>query len=172
MSADTPEEHPRRRVGDQGARYWALYVYRNLLPAAALVLAALALNQANGKSDAALRRANRATKAVADVEQIDRNAQRATSYRLCTRNKVDRAFAQNAVRLRRGRAAVRALQTLNALPVLDCTPNIHGRGARPLPPAEQDAFVARWARRELSAADVGVCPDSRIGSLSSVLICP
>ena len=45
------EHHPRQRASDQGTRYWAGWLYRHLVPAIAIAVAALALGQTQGKID-------------------------------------------------------------------------------------------------------------------------
>jgi hypothetical protein len=115
------------------------------------------------------------------VEKRDRDTQRATAYRLCTRNKVDRAFAHGRIRgisvrgepsqvpgiptlERRARIQLsRLLMRPGFLPILNCAPNLEGLGAAPMSIAEQERFLRAWSRRYLPPAEIGVCPHSAIG---------
>ena len=117
---------------------------------------------------------------LASVERRDRDTNRNTAYRLCSRNKADRAYAHARERgiaikglpaprpmsatERRIRVRVsRALMHTPLLSILDCKPNLTGHGARPLPIADQEAYMRAWAAGELSNEEIGVCPDSRVG---------
>lgn len=106
-----------------------------------------------------LRDVNNAVERIERVEAKNNRATRATAFRLCSRNAVDRAFAQS---FSEGRER-RALQDPHVLPILDCRPNLEGRGAEPLSPAAQDEFVRRWQQRKLSDVERGICPGSVIG---------
>lgn len=115
------------------------------------------------------------------VEKRDRDTQRATAYRLCTRNKVDRAFAHGRIRgiaVRGEPSQVPGIPTLERktriqlsrllmhpdfLPILDCTPNLRGLGAAPMSVAAQERYMRAWGMRHLSPAEIGVCPHSAIG---------
>jgi hypothetical protein len=113
------------------------------------------------------------------VERADRDTARATAFRLCTRNKVDRAYAHARERglviaglphpprmsfqeRRLRRMVSRLLMDSRLLPILDCAPNVKGHGARPLPIPEQERYVREWAHRTLPGVDLGVCPGSTI----------
>lgn len=107
---------------------------------------------------------------VAEVEKQDRETNRATAYRLCSRNAVDRAFAHSSVRRNLTRtqgkaaadAAIAELQRVEVLPILDCEPNLEGRGAAPMTPTQQTEFVGRYERGELTPEERGICPGSRL----------
>jgi hypothetical protein len=100
---------------------------------------------------------------VKGVEVQDRNASRATAYRLCSRNAVDRAFAHSRVGQQQP-DAVKVLEDPLVLPILDCSPNLQGLGARPMPPREQREFVRRWEQGKLTGPERGICPNRKIGS--------
>jgi hypothetical protein len=118
------------------------------------------------------------------VEIKDRNAQRATAYRLCTRNKDDRAYGHarerglaikrrdgtwipavpmSAAERRRRRDFSRELMDTPLLPILNCNPNTGGFGARPLSIAQQESYMDKWRKRGLAPVEYGVCPKSTIG---------
>jgi hypothetical protein len=118
------------------------------------------------------------------VERVDRDTGRATAFRLCTRNKDDRAYAHTR---ERGLAIlkadgtwipatpmsaserlaaprhVRALMAKNLLPILDCDPNVQGVGASPLPISAQEDYMNRWRMGKLAPVEYGVCPRSSFG---------
>jgi hypothetical protein len=118
------------------------------------------------------------------VERTDRNTGRATAYRLCTRNKDDRAYAHTRERglailkadgtwipaapmtarerLER-RDTSRALMATRLLPILDCDPNVSGLGASPLPVSAQEDYMNRWRFGKLAPVEFGVCPRSSFG---------
>jgi hypothetical protein len=113
------------------------------------------------------------------VERMDRDTARATAFRLCTRNKVDRAYAHarerglviaglphpprmNREERRFRRLFSELLMDSHLLPILDCEPNVVGHGARPMPVRDQERFMRAWARRTLPDVDLGVCPESTI----------
>lgn len=127
----------------------------------------------------AARDANRAVEDVAGVERQDRDTNRATAFRLCSRNKIDRAYAHARERgipieglpaprpmsraERRLRVSIsRSLMQTPSLVILDCEPNLMGHGARPLPIAEQERFMRRWAAHKLTDEELGICPASRL----------
>jgi hypothetical protein len=170
-------------------RYTWRDAYRDLVPLAALIIAAVAVGGANRAASTADRatttaqdraadavaRSRQLVGVVARVERRDAAGQRATAFRLCSRNAIDRAFAQSSVAQRAagGRgpavlsrpAAVRAMAAMQdpyVLPVLDCSPNLRGRGAVPYSRAAGRRFVLRYVRRELSAPERGICPGSSI----------
>jgi hypothetical protein len=151
-------------------RYGWRDVWRDLVPLLALLLVGFAyFSDTPTTSD--LRR----------VEIRDRDTGRATAYRLCTRNKVDRAFAHGRIRgiaVRGEPSQVPGIPTLEHkarirlsrllmhapfLPILDCNPNLRGFGAKPLPIPEQERFLRRWSQRQIPPAEIGVCPHSAIG---------
>lgn len=122
------------------------------------------------------------------VERTDRDTARATAFRLCTRNKVDRAYAHARERglviaglphpphmtseeRRFRRLFSELLMGDHLLPILDCEPNVTGHGARPLPVPEQERFVRRWAHRTLQGVDLGICPESTIPGAPSSRRC-
>jgi hypothetical protein len=152
----------RRRRGDGLLRS----LWQNLVPLLALALAAYSVIGAEGNSDYARKVARDAADRVARVERADRDAQRLTAFRLCSRNRADRAFAHWATTAGRPASEARRirrmwLEPLNRIPILGCEPNLRGRGARPLTPREQRRFVRRWTRGEVTLRELGVCPNSR-----------
>jgi hypothetical protein len=108
---------------------------------------------------------------VAEVEKTDRVSARATAYRLCSRNSVDRAFAHSRVMMAGGLRALAPLEDEHGIPILDCTPNLDGRGAVPLPIHAQRDFVRRWERHELTNSELGICPGSHIPAQTRVNEC-
>jgi hypothetical protein len=102
---------------------------------------------------------NTAVKRIEQVEADNQRVDRATAYRLCSRNAVDRAFAQSFATPDERRA----LQGPHRLPILDCSPNLEGKGAKPLAPSLQDEFVKRWKSRSLTPEERGICPGSTFG---------
>jgi hypothetical protein len=161
----------RRRISHvEQRRYTWRDVWRDLVPL--LLLALLAYSYfADTPTTADLRR----------VEVKDRDTQRATAYRLCTRNKVDRAFAHGRLRginvkgeppripgpiqlERKARIKLsRLLMAPEYLPILDCAPNLQGLGAKPMSIGAQEKFMQRWSRKQTAPAERGVCPRSVIG---------
>lgn len=110
-------------------------------------------------------------KELAEIERVDRNSARATAFRLCTRNSVDRAFAHSRVGRGEGMKELRKLEAPDGLPILNCTPNLLGKGAGPLSPLQQREFVRRWEQHKLTPAELGICPDSRLGEQTKVNEC-
>ena len=104
---------------------------------------------------------------VERIEERNRQTNNATAFRLCSRNSIDRAFAQSFA----DRQERKRLQGPHGIPILDCDPNLHGQGAKVLPPGAQDAFVERWQRRRLSPIERGICPESRIGGRGEATNC-
>jgi hypothetical protein len=101
------------------------------------------------------------------IEEANEVSNRATAYRLCSRNRVDRAFAHDRV----GPADARELMRNDGIPILNCRPNLDGRGAQPWSFAEQRAFVRRWRQGRLSNEELGICPESVIGEKGSARDC-
>lgn len=114
------------------------------------------------QASSAARDAARAIDAVRAVEKRDRDSSRATAFRLCSRNTVDRAFAHSRVASVNPQAA-RLLENPVFLPILDCKPNLRGISAKPLSPKAQRAFVRRWEEGKLTGPQRGICPNTRIG---------
>jgi hypothetical protein len=129
--------------------------------------------------------AAKATEDVKRVEKLDRDVQRATAYRLCSRNAADRAFAHASIRQlpvkggpppqqlspdeRESRRAVsRLLMDDSFLPILDCSPNLEGKGAKPLSIPKQEKYMHNWRLNRLTGAERGVCPDSTFGKVPSL----
>jgi hypothetical protein len=124
---------------------------------------------------------------IGQLETTNVDSNRATAYRLCTRNKVDRAFAHARIRgyqidgiplEHRTRAQQLALEQASTLlmaseylPILNCTPNLKGKGAVPMPISEQIKFVKAWAEGKLTGVQVGVCPGSTIGRKATPNTC-
>jgi hypothetical protein len=151
-------------------RYGWRDVWRDIVPLLALLLFAFAYF-VDTPTTADLRR----------VEVKDRDVQRATAFRLCTRNKVDRAFAHGRIRgiavkgeppLIPGAVQLshtarirlsRLLMQPAYLPILDCDPNLVGLGAKPLSIPAQEKFIRRWSMKQTRPVDRGVCPHSVIG---------
>lgn len=132
-----------------------------------------AAKTAKQKSDKAVSKSNRAVDVASSTDKrLDRNERRdrddlrAAAYRICIRGKVDRAFAHSriahALHGRRRELALRDLERLDGLPILDCQPNLRGHGARPLPPAKQRAYMRAWEQHKLTEAQLGICPASRV----------
>jgi hypothetical protein len=160
-------DYPERR------RYTRRDVWRDFVPVALMLLFVWAI-VIGTPSQNDLKR----------VERTDRNTGRATAYRLCTRNKDDRAYAHTRERglailkadgtwipaapmtarerLER-RDTSRALMATRLLPILDCDPNVSGLGASPLPVSAQEDYMNRWRFGKLAPVEFGVCPRSSFG---------
>lgn len=107
---------------------------------------------------------------VAKVERVEarnRETNNATAFRLCSRNSIDRAFAQSFATPEERRR----YQGPHGIPILNCDPNLHGKGAKILSPGAQNEFVERWQRRRLSAVERGICPGSTIGGQGEATNC-
>lgn len=170
-----PTDTPRRRRGDHPVVKVLSFIRRDLLPLIAIAIAAYAVlgagktsDEAAQKAQTAAQQARRNTTRLVIVEQADRDAQRRTSFRLCTRNRDDRAFAWDrteAAILARGerpRQTLRDLSSPFVLPILDCEPNLTGHGAGIWPFRRQLKFLRAWQARRLPLRDLGVCPNTRI----------
>src|SRR4051794_7113484 len=59
------DHHPRQRKSDQGLSYWGGWLYRHLVPAVAIAVAALAVAKTQGKVDRAELKADQAKAAAA-----------------------------------------------------------------------------------------------------------
>jgi hypothetical protein len=144
-----------------------MQLYAKVLPAIALALALWAVVEVRGDANRAtsenLKRIKANTERIGRIEQTDRNSSRATAYRLCARNMVDRAFAHSSIQRGAGMKAVRRLERVDGIPILDCLPNLEGKGARPMSRSGQRAFVKRWEDGKLSGPELGICPFSEIG---------
>lgn len=101
------------------------------------------------------------------VEENNRDTNRATAYRLCTRDIINRAYQQSIAKPEERVM----LERIEGLPILDCTPNLEGLGARPLSSDAQREFVRRWQDGELSRQELGICPNSIIGESGSATKC-
>ena len=121
------------------------------------------------------------------VEEENRDTNRATAFRLCTRDMVQRAtlhafirganfkgtpvppqgVEQRAFRLRYSRA----LMDPAFLPILTCEPNLDGHGARPISLHQQERFMRDLVRRRLSDVERGICPGSRFDETQSQFRC-
>jgi hypothetical protein len=88
----------------------------------------------------------------------------AATYRICEREAVDRAYAHSFTP-RRELAKIE-----RSLPILDCAPNAHNLPARPLSPAEQREFVARFVAGRLTLREQGICR-ARLPQTSGQPIC-
>jgi hypothetical protein len=159
----TSIDHPERR------RYGRRDLWRDAVPIALMILFVWAIIIGTPTQNDLKR-----------VERTDRDTSRATAFRLCTRNRVDRAYAHARERglviaglphpprmsfeeRRLRRMFSRLLMDPHLLPILDCEPNVMGHGARPLPVRDQERFIRQWAHRTLPGVDLGVCPGSTIG---------
>jgi hypothetical protein len=170
MSEHTTRAQDPQRAGTAGDRKRTREDWRTWGIGALLVCLFLGGVGVAYATDAA-RDATKAVEEVRAIEVKDRNTNRNTAYRLCSRNAVDRAFAHSSVRRNLARAqgeaaadaAVRELQRPDVLPILNCKPNLVGKGAAPMTPAQQHEFVRRWELHRLSAEERGVCPGSRVG---------
>lgn len=60
------DNHPRRRKGDTGWRYWAPWAYRQIVPAVAIIIAAVAVGYSADASSTAESNAAAAKKASID----------------------------------------------------------------------------------------------------------
>jgi hypothetical protein len=153
-----------KKVGDLDDRYRAVarsLAIGGMLFFLAVTVGGFLLYQA--LEDETAEQAQASADRVAEVERADRDQNRVTAYRLCSRNTVDRAFAHSRVRMSAGRAAVAELEKTTSLPILDCKPNLRGRGAKVLLPREQRVFVRRWEQGKLSAEERGICPRAVFG---------
>ena len=113
-------------------------------------------------------RVQRGVDEIREVEKTSQDASRATAFRLCSRNAVDRAFAQSFTPPGPER---RKLQSKHGIPILDCEPNLRGLGAQVLSHRDQDVFVRRWVTRNLSDVERGICPGSRFDDKQSSYRC-
>jgi hypothetical protein len=167
----TSIDHPERR------RYGRRDLWRDAVPIALMILFVWAIIIGTPTQNDLKR-----------VERTDRDTSRATAFRLCTRNRVDRAYAHARERglviaglphpprmsfeeRRLRRMFSRLLMDPHLLPILDCEPNVVGHGARPLPVRDQERFVRQWARRTLPEVALGICPDSTIPGAPSSRRC-
>jgi hypothetical protein len=142
---------PRRRSTD-GSLGW---LRRNKLAIVFAVLLALTWFLTTSKVDSNSKRLDRQARALAVKERVDNVVQRQTTYRVCARNSVDRAFAHDAVYRSGGLPALRHIE--DVLPILACKPNLHGQPARALPRREQRLFVRDWRTGRLSLGEQGIC---------------
>lgn len=163
--AAAPERDERRANRGPRARRRRV-TWDQIVALIAIAAATVAVVKASGESSHAVDVASSTDRRLERNERNDRDDLRAAAYRLCVRNKVDRAFAHSRIAgALRGRArerALRDLERLDGLPILDCTPNLQGRGARPLPPAQQRAYVRAWEQHKLPAPALGICPSSKV----------
>lgn len=60
------DHHPRRRKSDTGWRYWAPWAYRHIVPAVAIIIAAVAVGYSANASSTAESNSRAAKKASAD----------------------------------------------------------------------------------------------------------
>lgn len=159
-------DHPERRAGDKraDASEKRMDKQRTLLDwiAAAVVLLLIVCCITSLVAYLAAKQANHAIEVAQQVEAKDRDTSRGTAYRLCTRNRIDRAFAHSSIR-KRDPEIDRQLMGPLYLPILNCEPNLTGHGATTMPVDEQLAFVKRWERGDLTAEERGVCPGSTFG---------
>lgn len=145
-----------RPWGERVYALWRSPEFSLLVMFVALVLACVAVFVLAPKVTRNTQRLDRQQRALAAKEREDNIIQRQTTYRVCARNSVDRAFAHDAVSHGpNGQAAVRHLEEV--LPILDCAPNLRGQPARALPPTQQRAFVDRWKNGFLSLGEEGIC---------------
>jgi hypothetical protein len=177
-----------RRQGPWGDwRTWALVLLACafIATAGATISARSAADEARDaaiQAHRALAESDHAIRSVRRVERRDRRSARTAALRLCTRNRADRAFAHarlrglrmdgvpvppaNGAALPPGEYRVRlsrALMDQAFIPLLDCRPNIRGRGAGTWSIADQERFLRRFVRRELAPGELGICPGSKIG---------
>jgi hypothetical protein len=160
-------DHPERR------RYSRRDLWRDFVPVALMILFVWAILIGTPSQND-----------LKHVERVDRDTGRATAFRLCTRNKDDRAYAHtrerglailkadgtwipatpmSAKERRLRRAVSRALMATRLLPILDCDPNVEGLGAQPLPVSAQEDYVDKWRLGKLAPVEYGVCPRSSFG---------
>jgi low affinity Fe/Cu permease len=180
---DAPNE-PNRRNGPHPARRWDdkwwVWAVKSIgVPVLCIVVLTVVyfglesntdrrLKDADRRIEANLDRIQQTQRDVIEIERADAETARTTAYRICQRHSVvDRAFAHWAV----GPRAARRLEQRDALPILDCKPNLRGRGARLLTPKEQRAIVERWRTGNLTNEEVGVCPKSTIGKEGDATNC-
>jgi hypothetical protein len=139
-----------------------------------------------GISVAAWRASDRATRAAEEIEKVereDRDVARMTAFRLCSRNTADRAFSHARIRgipvpgaedsrgitpeeIKSRRALSRELMKPVYIPILDCSPNLRGMGAKTQSIAEQENYLKRWAAGKLTGPERGVCPGQKFGTQS------
>lgn len=152
MTADDAHQRWYHRVH----ALWRSPEFALLVMFFALCLVCVALFIQGPKVSRNTTRLDRQQRALSMQERKDNIVQRQTSYRVCARNAVDRAFAHDAVsRGPEGAKAVRHLERV--LPILDCVPNLTGQPAHAMSPLRQRAFVRRWVRNELSLGEQGIC---------------
>jgi hypothetical protein len=101
---------------------------------------------------------------IARNEERDRDTARATAYRLCSRNAVDRAFAHREFKKRAGVKAMIMLQDVKELAILDCKPNLYGFAAAPMKMPQYLSFMYRYEHHQLTLEELGICPKTPIGS--------
>lgn len=97
-------------------------------------------------------------------ETRDRDTARATAYRLCSRNAIDRAFAHTEVKRRAGQKVMLMLQDVHELAILNCKPNLYGYAAVPMKMPQYLSFIHRYERHQLTLEELGICPKTPIGS--------
>lgn len=141
-------------------RYTLRDFWQDFVPAIAVGLAAYAVISFVDQRDVD-RELREVDVELRAIEQRDRDANRATAFRLCTRNKIDRAFAHSFSLDEPDE--LRRLQAEEGLPILNCDPNLRGQGATPLSPEDQREFVERWMAGALRPVELGICPQSHIG---------
>jgi hypothetical protein len=150
-------EKPHRRWDDR----WWIKLSPWLAAVVALLMAAWALWGAETKTDRQILR----------VEQQNEINNRTTAYRLCNRNMVDRAFAHSRIKAGGGQEALPPLERIDGIPILNCQPNLSGRGASKLNTKAQRDYVDRWERGQLTREELGICPQSVFGDLAAATDC-
>jgi hypothetical protein len=97
-------------------------------------------------------------------ETRDRDTARATAYRLCSRNAIDRAFAHKEVKRRAGVKVMLMLQDVKELAILNCRPNLYGFAAVPMKMPQYLNFMYRYEHHQLTSEELGICPKTPIGA--------
>lgn len=151
-------------------RFW----YKWVPPLSLLVGTVIALGGVLfAASDArqANNRADKLVKRIAMIEVRDRVTAYRTAFRLCARERADRAFAHSSIlqsmerqhiSLKQIELEQRKLEDSHGIPILNCDPNLKGFSASEWAPAQQRKFVKRWELHQLPLEELGVCPGQRI----------
>ena len=185
------ETEPRKRKGTKKDRQADPFEWLVLgLIAFCLVLMVVAVSVAAsvlGGFSETVDRVERGLDKIERIEDENIRVNRATAFRLCTRDMVQRATLHAFIRgvefegtpkppqTPRDRAFrlrySRALMDPAFLPILDCDPNLQGQGARPISLPEQERFVRDLVTRRLSDVERGICPGTSFSEQQSKYKC-
>ena len=185
------ETEPRKRKGTKHDRRPDPFEWLVLgLIAFCLVLMVVAVSVAAsvlGGFSETVKTVEDSVEKIEEIERENSDTNRATAFRLCTRDMVQRATLhafirgmefegtpkppqepqQKAFRLKYSRA----LMDPAYLPILDCDPNLQGHGARPISLADQERFVRDLTTRRLTDVQRGICPGSNLDEQQSKYDC-